>query len=274
MRINKAFVFPVLAVCVILSGCQQKSSSKNKAAVFRLFDLFQPEDLSGKVTPENAGWKRTEWKAQEIAPWTPPPKLDTNSPKLSVLTGPALGLRAFKDLAELKNEQSQLKGDITGPAPILHFALKENRGGAESVKFIEVRMNISGAKEVWLRSEGDVSPDESAVMKWASQSEPWKGSSNVVEGKINTYQFDVSSSRGSSSGGGGKGADVRHFFMTFRECKSAKFSIESIRFVSEREEKLNEPSGQQWAGLAEIYHAALAAKTPESIRIPGPCGSR
>src|SRR4029079_14862211 len=45
-------------------------------------------------------------------------------------------------------------------------------------------------------------------------------------------------------------------------------SIESVRFVTDREEKLKEESGQQWAGLAEIYHASLAAKTPESIRIP------
>jgi arylsulfatase A-like enzyme len=38
--------------------------------------------------------------------------------------------------------------------------------------------------------------------------------------------------------------------------------------VTEREEKLKDPSGQQWAGLADIFHAALVAKTPESIRIP------
>jgi hypothetical protein len=38
--------------------------------------------------------------------------------------------------------------------------------------------------------------------------------------------------------------------------------------VSEKEEKLKDPSGQQWAGLTEIYRATLAAKTPESIRIP------
>ena len=73
---------------------------------------------------------------------------------------------------------------------------------------------------------------------------------------------------GGPPGTGQGGGDLRHFLLAFRECKSAKFSIESVRFVSEKEEKLKEPSGQQWAGLAEIYHATLAAKTPESIRIP------
>ena len=72
-------------------------------------------------------------------------------------------------------------------------------------------------------------------------------------------------------GGGGTGqrsADLRHFVLTFRDCKSAKFSIESVRLVSEKEEKLAEASGQQWAGLAEIFRATLAAKTSESIRVP------
>ena len=56
--------------------------------------------------------------------------------------------------------------------------------------------------------------------------------------------------------------------LTFSDCKSAKFSIESVRLVSEKEEKLSEASGQQWAGLAEIFRATLAAKTTESIRVP------
>src|SRR5689334_2324785 len=65
-----------------------------------------------------------------------------------------------------------------------------------------------------------------------------------------------------------QGTDLRHFAIAFRDCKSPKFSIESVRLVSEREEKLKDPSGQQWAGLAEIYRATLATKTPEMIRIP------
>ena len=74
--------------------------------------------------------------------------------------------------------------------------------------------------------------------------------------------------RGGPAGASQEAGDLRHFFIAFRECNSARFSIESVRLVSEREEKLKEPSGQQWAGLAEIYHATLAAKTPETIRIP------
>lgn len=311
---NHACLILGLVGSLIWSGCQEKAPSKNQAAVFRLFDLFQPEDLTGKVTPEDAGWKRVEWPAQDMASWSPPPKTDDDTPKPATTPMRAIGFRALNDLAELKIEQGRLTGDVTGPAPVLHFALKENRGGAESVKFIEVRMNVSGARQVWLRPEGGASVDDSALVSWASQTNSWNTSVDVEENKLHIYRFKIPSNRGPSGGGGPPGAggpggpammpflggpggsadqagsggpgglfpfpgggppgasqgagDLRHFFIAFRECNSAKFSIDSVRLVSEREERLKEPSGQQWAGLAEIYRATLAAKTPETIRIP------
>ena len=86
-----------------------------------------------------------------MGPWTPPPKPDTNNPQPAVTQRTPLGFSALNDLGEPKINQSQLTADIKGSAPVLHFALKENRGGADSVKFIEVRMNVSGAKQIWLR---------------------------------------------------------------------------------------------------------------------------
>ncbi|MCI0539997.1 MAG: sulfatase-like hydrolase/transferase, partial [Verrucomicrobiales bacterium] len=305
MKAKKKCIVRGLAICLILSGCSPKVAPENQAKVFRLVDLFSPEDLTGKVTLDDAGWKRVQWPAQEMAPWTPPPKTEADGPKPVAAPAPALGFRALNDLGELKTDQNKLSGDISGPAPVLHFALKENRGGAETVKFIEVRMNVSGAKHVWLRPEANASVDDSAVVKWASQSEPWNTSVEVAENKVHTYRFEIRSDRDRRGGPGGRGGgpgpggpggpggagpggpgarggpgggpppgpgpssgDLRHFFITFRECQSPKFSIESIRFMSEREEKLKEESGQQWAGLAEIYRETLAAKTPEIIRIP------
>jgi arylsulfatase A-like enzyme len=346
-----------------MPACRQEQAAKTKVktTVFRLFDIFQPEDLSGKVTPDNAGWKRVEWRAAAMARWTPPLNTETGTPRTATMTSP-IGFRALNDLSELTTNQNQLSGEITGEAPALHFALKENRGGAESVKFIEVRMNVSGAKKIWLRSEGTNAMDDDAMVRWAGQSEPWNVSADVVDGKVQTYRFELKSDRGGSRGGGGGGpppmgggrgggppgpgaantpagagappgpagpggldggppgpdgpggpggpgrrggpgagpvdgdrrggpggpggggrgggpgggsggssqrsADLRHFVLSFRECKSAKFSIESVRLVSEKEEKLSEASGQQWAGLAEIFRATLAAKTTESIRVP------
>ena len=104
------------------AGCNQKAPSKNQASVFRLFDLFQPEDLTGKVTLDNAGWKPMEWRAQDMAPWTPPAIGETNSPKPAAAPAPAMGFRALNDLGEIKTDQGRLTGEITGPAPVLHFA--------------------------------------------------------------------------------------------------------------------------------------------------------
>ncbi|GEM_PF-609958 len=270
MKANKICLIPGLVLCLIVSGCRQNPAPKKQATVFHLFDLFQPDDLIGKITPEEAGWKRVEWRAQEMAPWSPPPKATTNSAAPVPNQASPIAFRAVKDLSGLRIDQGQLKGDSTGPSPVLDLALKENRGGAESVKFVEVRMSVSGAKQVWLRPEGSI--DDSALATWASQTNTWNPSVEVAENKLQTYRFEVRPNRpGGGRGGPGTGQtgnQLRHLFMTFREGKSAKFSIESVRFVSEKEEKLKDPSGQQWAGLAEIYHATLAAKTPESIKIP------
>ncbi|HXG47564.1 MAG TPA: sulfatase, partial [Methylomirabilota bacterium] len=316
-----------------LAGCQREEASQPQTTVFRLFDLYRPEDLAGKVTPEDAGWKRTEWRAADMARWEPPASSGTDATPPPAANMAAIRFRALNDAGELRVEQGQLAGVSKGPAPVLHFALKDNRGGAASVKFIEMRMNVSGAKQLWLRTEGGPSIDEEAMVRWASQSEPWNGTNDVVEGKLQTYRFEIRSTRGprggsrgdprppgggappgpprpgdmngptgggapnppggppmdppprgpGGRGGGDRGGgpppgdggssrgstgDLRHVLIAFRDAESAKFAIESIRFVTDKEEKLAEPSGQQWAGLAEIYRATLAAKTPESIRIP------
>ncbi len=289
MKTNRVCILASLVVGLILSGCQEKVASKDKAAIFRLFDLFQPEDLKGKVTLEDAGWKRVEWQTQDMAPWTVPLKVEIGTSPQPAATPASMGFRALNDLSELKIDEGKLKGETTGNSPVLHLALKENRGGAETVKFIEVRMAVFGAKQVLLRSEGNESLDGLELVKWASQSKPWSNSVEVAENKVHTYRFEFQSTRDRSGGPGGPGmaggpgggvggglpatpsrgvGDLRHLFLAFRECKSAKFAIESIRFLSEKEEKLKEESGQQWAGLGEIYHATLAGKTPETIRIP------
>src|SRR5204863_4431300 len=99
---------------------------------------------------------------------------------------------------------------------------------------------------------------------------------------FNAYRFELPTGRGAAlplplPGGAPPPAagaaalparDLRHFALAFREGNSAKIAIESVRIISEQQETSNQPSGQRWAGLGEIYHATLAAKTPESIRIP------
>src|SRR6185436_8669640 len=116
-----------------------------------------------------------------------------------------IGFRAINDLSEITTNQNQLSGEITGDAPALHFALKENRGGAESVKFIEVRMNVSGARKVWLRPEGGASIDDDAIVRWAEQSEPWNINADVADGKLQTYRFEIQPRRSEGRGGRGGG---------------------------------------------------------------------
>ena len=156
---------------------------KNQTAVFHLFDLFQPDDLTGKVGPDDVGWKRAEWRATEMAQWTPPPKSKEGTNQPPAIQPVGLAFRAVNDLDEPKVDKGQLTGKITGPEPVLDFSLKENRGGADSVKFIEVRMNVSGAKQVWLRPERAASVDDDALIEWAAQTEKWNTTADVVDNR-------------------------------------------------------------------------------------------
>lgn len=323
MNARYAFVVVGLTTGLLLwSGCREQATSRTPAPVYRLFDLFQPEDLAGKIGPEDVDWKRVEWFARDMVSWTPPAKSDGTNSKTKAM-GPALGFHPVQDLTGVKVDQSRLVAELAGSNAVLQLSFRDVRGGAESVKFVEVRMNVSGAKHVWLRPDKGPEVDDKAVADWLARSEPWNPAVDVADGKVQTYRFELSSGRGGGGGGGGGGGappppprppdgdattatntgprppgmnmapppagpppagpppgprgtsgggsrsgDFRQLLLAFRGSGSGKVSIESVRFVTEREEKLKEASGQQWAGLGEIYHAALAAKTPEVIRIP------
>src|SRR5881396_3168964 len=187
-----------IALCGLaaLSACDQQVAARKQVGLYRVFDLFQPEDLKDKVTPENAGWKRMEWQAQDMTPLPASPKVENGNSAPSGTPLSAIRFESFNDLKGVTTNQGQLVGESTGAAPILHLALKENRGGAGSVKFIEMRMRVSQAKQIWLRTEGGASIDPEAITQWASQTNSWKTSADVVEDKVQTYRFELSSGRG------------------------------------------------------------------------------
>src|ERR1051325_3847172 len=110
-------------------------------------------------------------------------------------------------------------------------------------------MNLSGAKKVWLRPDAAAALEEKALTNWISQTNAWSPSAEVASDKTETLRFELQ--RQGGGGQAGASGDLRHFTLAFREAQTGKFSIDSVRFVSEREEGLKEASGQQWAGLAE-----------------------
>src|ERR1041385_5075904 len=99
MKSNKACIVGLVCGCLFVLGCRQQTAPapKKQASVYRLFDLFQPEDLTGKINADEVGLRRVGGRAQEMAPWTPPPKADTNSTPSASNSAPALGFRALQD---------------------------------------------------------------------------------------------------------------------------------------------------------------------------------
>ena len=63
-------------------------------------------------------------------------------------------------------------------------------------------------------------------------------------------------------------SDIRQIFIRPTDASGARFEIESVRLLFDREQLAETPSGVGWHGLSEIYHESLVAKAPETIRIP------
>ena len=283
MKIRRTLFLASFVCCLFLSACRQQDVAESGVSIVRLFDIFEEDDLVGNVSLATAGWERTAWQASEMSPWQVSEEV------------PSMGFRGLNGLTNLELAGNALTSEIRGAAPVLQFALGQNRGGASPIKYIDVRMKVSGASQVWLRTEGAREIEDSALLEWAS-SEKWPIAEDVAAGAVRTYRFDISAKpdegdEGADSNDDASRAepdddeiaedddqnvtdesteesdpakDLRHFFLTFRDCNDASISISSIRFISEKEERLNEPSGLQWAGLAEIYRETLAAKLEET----------
>jgi len=286
MKNSSTLLRASFVVCLFLSACSQQDGTDNDVSIVRLFDIFEEGDLVGNVSLATAGWERTAWQASEMAPWQVSEEV------------PSLGFRGLSGLSNLELAGNALTSEISGSTSVLQFALGQNRGGSGPVKYIDVRMKVSGASQVWLRTEGARELDDSILIEWAS-SEKWHIAEDIAKGAVRIYRFDISAKPDDGDEGsdgdddstsaepdddktGGDddqdvtdestdnsdtSEDLRNFFLTFRDCDDASISISSIRFISEKEERLNEPSGQQWAGLAEIYRETLATKTSETIRL-------
>ena len=245
-------------LCISLAGCAKKASSGSEISVIRLFDIFEEEDLEGNVSLSNAGWERTLWRAREMSPWQEGSEA-------------VISFRSLNDITGLSVNGNSLHGSVGGRASVLQFSLKENRGGTSLIKFIDVRMRVRQASDVWLKPVGSSSVDDAKQVAWAT-AEEWPISQTVANDGMRIYRFDLTLKEEEedeeNSDEGVEAGDLRNFFLSFRGSNDGSFSIDSIRFVSEKEEGLNTPSGQQWAGLKGIFKETLATKSTEVLRIP------
>ncbi|MBI1358112.1 MAG: sulfatase-like hydrolase/transferase [Acidobacteria bacterium] len=58
-------------------------------------------------------------------------------------------------------------------------------------------------------------------------------------------------------------------FLSFSptDAAGATFEIESVRLISQREQRASTPSGVGWQGLGGVYHETVVSRAPETVRL-------
>ena len=155
-------------------------------------------------------------------------------------------------------------GDVTGLAvseasgdfPILRVSWDDNLGAPDDLHSVEIRLSVSEGENLRVTFQDADGPDVAGV-----RSADWALDTPIIPGdEVQTYTIANEGRTGTS--------DVRQIFVRPTDVSGARFEIESVRLLFDREQLAETPSGVGWHGLSEIYHESLVAKAPETIRMP------
>ena len=126
---------------------------------------------------------------------------------------------------------------------------------------VEVRMRVNKGANLSFQFSGPKDVNFGDVLAGAKGlSQPWRLTTPIVAGEnIQTYMLRP---RDSVSLAG-----VHHVLLRPTDAKGAKFEIESVRLLSQRERLARIPSGVGWQGLGEIFRETVVARSPETIRL-------
>ncbi len=231
----------------LLSSCGATESP----IVNRLVDSFQPEMVEGTPTTIKAARSPIVWNFAESLPQSSPKKATAN-----------LGWKPGVGVSGLQIREGRLQGRSTTDFPIIYARRAERLDDEDLLAEVEVRMRVNKGANLSFRFSGPKDVNFGDVLAGAKGlSQPWRLTTPIVAGEnIQTYMLRP---RDSVSLAG-----VHHVLLRPTDAKGAKFEIESVRLLSQRERLARIPSGVGWQGLGEIFRETVVARSPETIRLP------
>jgi arylsulfatase A-like enzyme len=229
-----------LLLSVLLAGCSQDVEGPSTV---RLVDLFGREGVELVNSPSVSTSQRTVWRFGEASAAARP-------------ASPTLGWASRGDVSGLAVTDGRLAGETTSDFPILHVEWPDGARDPDRLHSIEIQMKASSGANLYALVRGAENPNLDNV-----RTVPWNLRTPIIPGdEVQTYRIPIDANIQSTG--------VRHVLIRPTDVERARFEIQSVRLVFEREHLAETPSGVGWQGLAEIYHESLMAKAPETIRLP------
>ena len=229
----------------LAAGCGNGSATADRPASIALVDLFGRDGVEVSDSPSISIPPRAAWR------FAAPVRSDV--PEATAATWGWTGQGGVTDLAV---RDGRLVGETNSDFPILHVTWDDDEGAADDLHSIEIRLRVSAGENLRVTFQDSHEPDIEDV-----RSGDWGLETPIIPGdEVRTYTI--------ANDGGTDTSDVRQIFVRPTDASGARFEIDSVRLLFDREQLAETPSGVGWHGLSEIYHESLVAKAPETIRIP------
>ena len=235
----------LVSLAALAVGCRSGSATADAPASIAIVDLFNQDAVEVSDSPTVAPPPRAAWRFADPAP--------SGLPEATAATR---GWTSYRDVTDLTVSDGRLIGETNSDFPILHVSWDDDQGQRDDLHSVEISLSVSAGENLQVTFQDSDTPDVEGVRE-----ADWDLDTPVIPGdELQTYTI--------ANEGGTDTADIRQIFIRPTDASGARFEIESVRLLFDREQLAETPSGVGWHGLSEIYHESLVAKTPETIRVP------
>ncbi len=233
----KSLAFLLALTLILLTlGC----GGSGEAITVHLVDAFDPESVEGTPTQASAE-PQGLWDFSAAA------------------AGDTLGWKAGPGVTGLRVVDGKLVGRSTTDFPLLYAPRPEALDVNDGVHSIEIRIRASAGANVSAAGVPDEAPNFPAVIGRA-RGLPWNLASALESGE--EFQ-DITMLPGRST----RLSQATTVMVRPVDVPGADFEIETIRLVSQAENRASIPSGVGWQGLADIYHETIVSRSPETFSV-------
>ena len=234
-----------VSVAALVAACGGGPATVAGPPSIALVDLFGQDGIEVSDSPTLSLPPRAAWRFGDPAP-----------PGVPGATATTMGWTSRGDVTGLVVSEGRLVGETTGDFPILHVTWDDDQGSPDDLHSVEISLSVSAGENLRVTFQGSDTPDVEGV-----RSADWVLETPIIPGdEVRTYTI--------ANDGGTDTSGVRQIFVRPTDASGARFEIESVRLLFDREQLAETPSGVGWHGLSEIYHESLVAKAPETMRMP------